>query len=239
MARRYSGGGEVRFAHSRFGDDVDGNNWSAYARAFGGETPLSPILNIDTAHIGPGLQGTSTSGNNLAMRSLLSLLSGSLSQVTELNWLSSASSLDKFTDYRTSIQRIRQINQQEASFFFKDDWKVKRDLTLNLGLRWDYYGVPWVSNGLTTAPAGGGNALFGYSGRGFQDWMKPGQRGELTQLIFVGPGSTNPGLKPWPKDFHNFGPAIGFAWQVPWFGVGQTTVRGGFQVSFLPGGGGR
>jgi hypothetical protein len=234
----FKGGIEVRFAHSQYSDDVDSNNWSSYARAFGGDSPLSPTQNIDSAHM-TGLQGTATSGNNYAMRGLLSLLSGSLSQVTELYWLGSSKNLDKFEDYRTAVQRVREINQKEMSVFFKDDWKVKRDLTLNLGLRWDYYGVPWISNGLTTAPAGGGNALFGYSGRGFQDWMKPGQRGDLTQLIFVGPDSPNPDLRPWPKDFHNFGPAIGFAWQVPWFGVGQTTVRGGYQVSFLPGGGGR
>src|SRR5207248_6169277 len=86
----FKGGGEARFSKSRFGDDVDANNWSAYARAFGGETPLSPILNIDAAHIGAGLQGTSTTGNNLNMRALLALLSDSLSQVTELNWLSSS-----------------------------------------------------------------------------------------------------------------------------------------------------
>jgi hypothetical protein len=28
---------------------------------------------------------------------------------------------------------------------------VNRDWTLNLGLRWDYYGVPWVSDGLTVS----------------------------------------------------------------------------------------
>ncbi len=234
----FKGGAEVRFSHSRYSDDVDGNNWSSYARAFGGDSPLAPTQNIDGAHMS-GLQGTATSGNNLAMRSLLSLLSGSLSQVTQLYWLGSSAQLDKFQDYRTAVQRVRELNQNEMSVFFKDDWKIKRDLTLNLGLRWDYYGVPWVSDGLTTAPAGGGNALFGYSGRGFQDWMRPGQRGDLTQLIFVGPGSPNPNVAPWSKDFHNLGPAVGFAWQVPWFGVGQTTVRGGYQISFLPGGGGR
>ena len=175
---------------------------------------------------------------NLAMRSLLSLLSGSLSQVTEMNWLGSATD-KQFSDYRTSQQRIRQLNQREMSVFFKDDWKVQRDLTLNLGLRWDYYGVPWVSNGLTAVPAGGGSALFGYSGRSFEDWMRPGQRGDLTQLQFVGPDSPNPGISAWKKDWHNFGPAVGFAWQIPWFGAGQTTLRGGYQVSFLPGGGGR
>src|SRR5262249_30273892 len=64
-------------------------------------------------------------------------------------------------------------------------------------------------------------------------------RGELTQLQFIGPGSPHPGINAWPKDYHNFGPAIGFAWQVPWFGAGQTTLRGGYQISFLPAGGGR
>src|SRR6185295_8272458 len=171
------------------------------------------------------------------MRSLLTLLSGSLSQVTELNWLSSAKNLDKFTDYRTSIQRIRQLNQNEASAFFKDDWKVSRHLTLNVGIRWDYYGVPWVSDGLTTSLVGGGNALFGISGRSFDDWMKPGARADVTQLTFVGPDSPNPNLNAWPKDKNNFGPAIGFAWQVPWFGEGQTTVRGGYQLTYISGGG--
>jgi len=238
----FKGGGEVRFAKSRFGDDVEGNNWSAYARAFGGESALAPIQNIDAQHIGAGLQGTSTTGNNIAMRSLLSLLSGSLAQVTQLNWLSSAKNIDQFTDYRTAIQRIRELNQNEASIFFKDDWKVSRHLTLNVGLRWDYYGVPWVSNGLTASPIGGGNALFGISGRGFDSWMRPTPNAAydpnlLTKLTFVGPDSPNPNLLAWPKDKNNFGPAIGFAWQVPWFGEGQTTVRGGYQISYLSGGG--
>ncbi len=97
--------------------------------------------------------------------------------------------------------------------------------------------MPWVSDGLTVSPVGGGDALFGYSGLGFNNWMQPGRRGSDTQLTFVGPGSPNPKLSVWPKDHNNFGPAMGFAWQVPWFGAGQTTVRGGYQVSYLVGGG--
>src|SRR5207344_2173056 len=34
---------------------------------------------------------------------------------------------------------------------------------------------------------------------------------------------------------NNFGPAIGFAWQVPWFGADKTTVRGGYQMTFQQG----
>ena len=36
---------------------------------------------------------------------------------------------------------------------------------------------------------------------------------------------------------NNFGPAVGFSWQVPWFGEGKTTLRGGYQMTY--GGSGR
>jgi hypothetical protein len=53
---------------------------------------------------------------------------------------------------------------------------------------------------------------------------------------FVGPNSPNPDLGFWPKEYNNFGPSIGFSWQLPWFGEGKTTVRGGYQVTYQGGG---
>src|SRR5262249_29768475 len=53
-----------------------------------------------------------------------------------------------------------------------------------------------------------------------------------TQIEFIGPNSPNPDKTIIPRDRNNFGPAVGFAWQVPWFGTGKTTVRGGYQVLF-------
>src|SRR5262249_29503551 len=76
------------------------------------------------------------------------------------------------------------------------------------------------------------NSIFGISGKGFSDWMKPGVRGEVTKLQFVGKNSPNPGTSWYPNDWNNFGPAVGFAWQVPWFGTGKTTVRGGYQITY-------
>src|SRR6185503_13552968 len=120
--------------------------------------------------------------------------------------------------------------------FAKDDYKITKNVTLNLGVRWDYYGVPYVTSGRTVATTDGGNGAFGVSGRDFTGWMKPGERAAITALQFVGPSSPNPGKTVYPNDYNNFGPAVGFAWNVPWFGEGRTTVRGGYQVTFQGGG---
>src|SRR5262249_16786729 len=125
--------------------------------------------------------------------------------------------------------------QNEAGFFFKDDWKVLKSLTLNLGMRWDYYGSLYDGFGLMLLPTEGRPAIFGISGRGFDGWMKPGVRAEPTMFEFFANPSPNPRKTYYPNDWNNFGPAVGFAWQLPWFGAGKTTVRGGYQMTYNAG----
>src|SRR5262249_45704964 len=118
------------------------------------------------------LAGTTATGNVLAMRQLLSFLAGSIGNVSESFYLNSSKDL-KWSDINSSPYRKRTTRQNEYSFFAKDDWKLRRDLTLNLGVRWDYFGVPWEANGMTAGLVGGASAAFGYSGRSFADWMRP------------------------------------------------------------------
>jgi Carboxypeptidase regulatory-like domain len=178
-------------------------------------------------------------GNEGTLNNLLLFQSGSISNMTQLYFLQFGDRLDAFENYSTNGLRARNWQQHEAALFAKDDWKITRDLTLNLGLRWEYYGVPFEANGLMPRPdegaLGGG---FGISGTGWDDWFQanPTQTGNLTHMIFVGPNSPNPDLALYNRDANNFGPAVGFAWQVPWFGRGRTTVRGGYQVTFQGGG---
>ncbi len=54
----------------------------------------------------------------------------------------------------------------------------------------------------------------------------------LTSLQYVGPGSDHPDHQAVRNDWHNIGPAIGLAWQVPWFGAGKTTLRAGFGMTY-------
>src|SRR5262249_17330145 len=147
---------------------------------------------------------------------------------------------DKYVDLRSAKQRGTDYHQNEWDVFLKDDWKVKRSLTLNIGMRYEYYGVPWDVRGLTPAPVGGPLAAFGYSGRSFETWLTPlrpgAQPGDPTTFEFVGPNSPNPGKFLYKKDWNNFGPAVGFAWQLPWLGTGKTTIRGGYQITYQGGG---
>src|SRR6267143_3016144 len=93
------------------------------------------------------------------------------------------------------IDRNRKINEpheNEFSLFFKDDWKIHPSFTLNAGIRYEWYGVPYEGQGLTIAPIGGqgGLALFGVSGRSFDRWMRTDNGVDLnlvSQVEFVGP----------------------------------------------------
>src|SRR5262249_41552266 len=56
------------------------------------------------------------------------------------------------------------------------------------------------------------------------------------EIIYVRPNSANPDQAIYKRDLNNFGPAVGFAWNVPWGGQDKTTLRGGYQISYLGGG---
>ena len=60
---------------------------------------------------------------------------------------------------------MRYWHTNEFSGFFKDDWKVRSNLTLNLGVRYEWYGVVYDEHGLMAAPVGGTKGLFGISVR--------------------------------------------------------------------------
>jgi len=227
-------GGEIRRGHSA-GYDA-GIATTSIPRAVGGDTSLGaiPTAAISSTNV-PGLAGTSTTGNNQRLRNLLSFFAGSVSQVTQFYYMQSPTKLDKFEDYKTFPQRFRDTHLNEGSAFIKDDWKVLKSLTLNLGLRWEYYGVLYDSQGMMPLPVGGAGKIFGISGNSFDGWMTPGVRGEPTVMQFVGKNSPNPGLSWYPDRYTNFGPAVGFAWQVPWLGAGKTTVRGGYQMTYNAG----
>jgi Carboxypeptidase regulatory-like domain len=234
-------GGEVRYASSTTRSSSQGagtffTNWKSPAVVVAGATPGAQLATTGTTAIAssnPAMSGLGATDATRA-RNLLNFLSGSLASVNNLYFLTDPKS-SMFSDYRNSAFVTNTVKQREFSAFFKDDYKIRRDLTLNLGIRYEWYGVPFSGSGLAVRPVGGGGEAFGISGRDFTGWMLPGARAAETALQFVGPDSPNPGKTVYNNDWNNFGPAVGFAWQVPWFGREKTTVRGGYQITFQGG----
>lgn len=92
----------------------------------------------------------------------------------------------------------------ETGYYFQDDWRVSRRLTLNLGIRYDYY--TWPSE---------------VAGR--QTNFDP-STGRLIQASGGGDSLVNP-------DRNNFAPRFGFAYDAS--GDGKTVIRGGYGIFYF------
>lgn len=240
----FKGGVEVRLAQSK----QDSNGWAQFIRSSntfpyvqGGNTPHTPpsgLTNEQVAGLVGSDNGNSSNGTYGRAYNLMSYMAGSVGVIRQFYFVNSATQQAWNDPTKGELTRVVDMRQREFSLFFKDDWKVNNSLTLNLGLRYEYYGLPWVDSGMTAGVVGGAEKLFSASGD-FSGWMPADptydiENPVLTELHFIGPNSPNPDLRPYRKDFNNFGPAVGFSWQLPWFGKGKTTLRGGYQLTYVP-----
>jgi len=94
-------------------------------------------------------------------------LNGSVATVTQNYWITSVKNqTDNYWDDISTVglRQRKQINQEWA-VFVKDDFKISRRLTLNLGVRWEYYSSPYIDGGFTTSMPGYGWGAFGATPR--------------------------------------------------------------------------
>lgn len=120
----------------------------------------------------------------------------------------------------------RGYRMTEYGFFGQDNWQVTPRLTLDLGLRWEYFGRPhevnsFLSNGFL---APGGNAQTE------TDILAGGPQGlRDLRLLTIGPGKPNDFYK---ADWNNFAPRVGLAYRPGWFGLDKTVVRMSYGIFY-------
>ncbi|MGH9935602.1 MAG: hypothetical protein ACREAM_05100 [Blastocatellia bacterium] len=136
----------------------------------------------------------------------------------------------------------RNMTAQDISWYAHDDWKARKGLTLNLGVRYDFFGHFVDSDGrlgtfITEALAKETGLPAGYQVPSNSAIFKPGFK-PLDIGLYVEPG-TPIDLRQINKsktdstlfnDLNNFAPRIGFAWQpgpLPKF-----VLRGGYSIFY-------
>jgi hypothetical protein len=108
--------------------------------------------------------------------------------------------------------------------YFQDEWKVRPNLTLNLGVRWEYFGVAHEADNRTTVfdVSQFHGVCFGSASTWRLSLPAP-----IPTPINTPPCPTNPAL--YNSNYKNIDPRISFAWSPSMF-HGKTVIRSGFGI---------
>jgi hypothetical protein len=139
----------------------------------------------------------------------------------------------------SGASNVRAYLYRDLSFYFQDTWRMRQNFTFNIGVRYEWMGVPEVTNGLALQPVNGPAGLFGISGLG--NLFRPGvfKGSEPQPLDFVS-GTTGKSL--YNNDNNNFAPFIGIAYSPKFSGgpmrwlfgsEGKSSIRAGYSISYL------
>jgi hypothetical protein len=187
-------GGQVRLVSQWTKDDSSSSGQGIYqditlARANGDTPPAS---------IGPST-GISSS-NRAIFEKLYNDLLGRIDTVTQVYF----SDLQKYQPAGSS--RVRDFLAREQGYFFQDDWKLLPNLTLNLGLRWEFFGNPRESDGF----------------QGTVDQISAVNAVNHISNLTVKRG------RYYTSDWNNFAPRFGFAWSPD----KKTAIRGSYGIFY-------
>ena len=139
----------------------------------------------------------------------------------------------------------------ELDWFFQDAWQVRPNLTVNLGVRYEWASVPVDTLGLLLEPENRFDSVYGVSGRaGFFNagtlqgepcpilgqGVEPNRSNAIAMITgcatrYTPATPVNDAQPLWNPDKNNFAPVVSIAWDP--FGDGKTSVRAGFRVSYM------
>jgi Carboxypeptidase regulatory-like domain len=132
----------------------------------------------------------------------------------------------------------RHWGEDEYEFYIQDSYRVKSNLTVNVGLRYSLFSPPWETTGTEVAPT---ISMGQWFKQRQQDMLQgiPSSADPTVTFVLAGAANGKKGYYNW--DFHNFAPKISFAytprpdggWLKSLVGDGdKTVIRGGFGIAY-------
>lgn len=109
----------------------------------------------------------------------------------------------------------RSNRYHEWALYVNDAFRISPRVTINAGLRYEFYGVQKNSD-----PTQDANFYYG-SGSNIFEQIRNG---------FVSTAPNSPIGRLYKQDKNNFAPRVGFAWDI--FGDGKTSLRGGYGLGY-------
>ncbi|MDX2150882.1 MAG: TonB-dependent receptor [Bryobacteraceae bacterium] len=153
--------------------------------------------------IGPTGAAVISSADRQRFESLYNDVLGRVGQISQTFY----SDLEKFQAAGTP--RVRNLDFNDYGLFLQDDWKLLPNLTLNVGVRWDYYGSPVERDRL----------------QGTLDRLEEiNFNGRIDNLRIQRTGQW------YNNDYNNLAPRIGFSWDP--FKDGKLAIRGSYGIFY-------
>lgn len=131
---------------------------------------------------------------------------------------------------------LRHYKADETEVYVQDTWKARKDLTLSYGLRYQYYSVPYETNGLEAT-----------SNLNFAQYITPRIQNGLQGIANTDPvsvfnlaGKANHAPGYYHPDWRDFAPRLGFAYNPSFksgllghvLGDGKTVIRAGAGIVY-------
>ncbi len=159
--------------------------------------------NAPASDIGPSEQAEISGEDRLRFEALYNDLLGRIESVSQ-TFNSSLTSVSP-----AGTPRSRSYAFQEYAFYIQDDWRIRPNLMLNLGVRYEIGAVPKEQNGL-------------------QAVLDPAS--QISSSATTSGFKIMPGSNWYSRSLKDFAPRAGFAWDI--FSTGRTVLRGSYGVFY-------